>query len=268
MTNISTESRRGRRRIRRRALWTGVAVTVCAIEAGLFLALSRMTPPVPAPDPPPPMIVALIDPPPPPPEPVPAPEPDVAPAPEDPAPADTAPVIAPPSAPPPPVRPPRLTPPPDVETVALTPAPPALPLLTSAQTAGALTAGSGSGGGIGGSGGGGEGGSGAGCDMLARLQAALRDDARISGLIAATHRDLNASDRAIQIWDGQWLQSPGQAGRGLAGVRQAIALEVAFAPPECRDQPVRGLALITFSDGARLALGAPSWRWRDLLEID
>ena len=64
------------------------------------------------------------------------------------------------------------------------------------------------------------------------------------------------------------MQNPGQAGKGLAGLRQAIAMEVAFAPAACRSQPVRGLVLITLGDSAgaaRLALGSGTWRWTDLL---
>jgi hypothetical protein len=74
--------------------------------------------------------------------------------------------------------------------------------------------------------------------------------------------------QALLVWDGDWRQNPGQAGKGLAGVRQAIALEVAFAPLACRTQPMRGLVLVTLSDGpggARVALGTGRWRWSDLL---
>lgn len=248
----------------------GLAALIGALEIALLSALAR-TESTPAPEPSPPIFVSLIDPPTPPPPQEPEPEPEIAPTAGQPAPDDTAPTIRPPSAPPPPVREPRIPPPPTVETVAVTPAPPSLPLLTSAQTAGALRAGSGSGGGSGGLGSGGEGGSGGGCDMLQRLQDALRDDTRIRALVTQTHRSLNASGRSIQVWDGQWLQSPGEAGRGLAGVRQAIALEVGFAPRECREQSMRGLVLIAFDDDTnspRLALGAAAWRWSDLLELD
>ncbi|WP_262422839.1 hypothetical protein [Brevundimonas denitrificans] len=89
--------------------------------------------------------------------------------------------------------------------------------------------------------------------------------------IDAASRQLNASGRAIQVWDGDWLQNGDEAGKGLAGVRQAIAMEVAFAPADCRTEAMRGLVLLTLGDGAgasRIALGAPAWRWSDLLEID
>ncbi|MDO9076893.1 MAG: hypothetical protein Q7U72_05505, partial [Brevundimonas sp.] len=76
--------------------------------------------------------------------------------------------------------------------------------------------------------------------------------------------------RALLVWDGDWVQSPDQAGRGLAGVRQAIAVEIAFAPRACREQRVRGYAVIALADGPgapRLALGGGRWRWSDLLGV-
>ncbi|MEH6666020.1 MAG: hypothetical protein V7678_14305, partial [Brevundimonas sp.] len=174
--------------------------------------------------------------------------------------------------PPPPVRPPRTPPPPEVQTVPLAPSPPALPVLTSAQTAGARTAGPGAGGGAGGAGSGAAaGGSGGGCDMVRRLQDALRGDAEVRAAVDAASRRLNAAGRAIQVWNGDWLQDGDEAGKGLAGVRQAIAMEVAFAPADCRAEPMRGLVLLSLGDGPgapRVALGAAAWRWSDLLEID
>ncbi|MBA4000943.1 hypothetical protein [Brevundimonas sp.] len=258
-----------RPRWRRLAVRSGVLLIVAGSEAALFLGLSRAGPDAPPIDPPP-MVVTLVRPPPPPPTPEPAPE--ESPAPADAAPPDTAPRVAPPSPPPPPVRPLHQPPPPDVQTVPIAPAPPALPVLTSSQTAGARTAGSGTGGGAGGTGSGaGSGGSGGGCDMVRRLQEALRGDAEVRAAIDAAARQLNASGRAIQVWNGDWLQSGAETGKGLAGVRQAIAMEVAFAPADCRTEPMRGLVLLTLGDGAaasRIALGAPAWRWSDLLEID
>jgi hypothetical protein len=72
----------------------------------------------------------------------------------------------------------------------------------------------------------------------------------------------------VLVWNGDWVQSPGQEGKGLAGVRELIMLEVAFAPKACRDDPMRGLVLISLSDGPgapRLALGSRAWNWSDLL---
>ncbi|CAN5120299.1 hypothetical protein BH10PSE1_BH10PSE1_33550 [soil metagenome] len=109
-------------------------------------------------------------------------------------------------------------------------------------------------------------GSGGPCDMVRRIQDALRADADIRQTAAEAHRSLGRN-RALLMWDGDWLQSPGQAGKGLAGVRQAIALEVAFAPPACRRQSMQGFAVISLGDAAdspRIALGAARWRWSDL----
>jgi len=70
---------------------------------------------------------------------------------------------------------------------------------------------------------------------------------------------------ALFVWNGDWVRSPRQEGKGLAGVRQAIALEVAFAPDACRKEAMRGLVLLSLNDRARVALGADAWRWTDLL---
>lgn len=155
------------------------------------------------------------------------------------------------------------------------PAPAPMVTLGDAELAGAITAGSGrangqgSGGG-GGAGGGGDGhgdGRGGGCDMVARLQAALRDDPEVTSAIAEAHRSL-AAGRTPLLWNGDWIRSQGQEGEGLAGVRQAIAVEVAFAPAACKNQRVNGVVLIRFTDaagGPKVALGRGSWRWTDLL---
>ena len=226
----------------------------------VMAASERMPPPVVEPVP---MIVSLFEPPkpPPPPDPAPAETPDPAPvaatssAPPSPA------APRPKPAPPPRARPARVTPPADVPT---RPAPPpstgeAFVTVGEGQLAGATRAGSGSGSG-GGSGAGAGGGS---CDMVRRLQDALRDDPDIRAAVGRAHAQVGPG-RALLLWNGSWVRSPGQAGNGLAGVRQAIAVEVAFAPEACRTRPMRGLVVIAFADGARLALGAGQWRWNDL----
>lgn len=227
------------------------------------------------------MLVELVEPPVPPLD----PEPDPAPAGESaevPTPAQAArteaaakaPVVTPKpqTAPPPPIH---RTPPPKmaVETVQVASVAPMpnMRLLGEGEIAGALVAGSGAGGGSGdgGSGGGGSGGSGQGgtCDMAGRLQAMVRRDARVQASVRQAQSAFNAGRRAMQIWDGDWVQSTGQEGRGLAGVRQAIAVEIAFAPRECRMTPVRGLVVLSLGDDAgspRLALGTTQWRWGEL----
>jgi hypothetical protein len=104
--------------------------------------------------------------------------------------------------------------------------------------------------------------------MVRWVQDAVRDDAAVRRAVISASHEMNASGRAMLVWDGDWLQSRNQSGKGLAGVRQAIALEVAFAPAECKNQRMTGLAVLKLEDGvdgARIALGKGSWRWSDLL---
>lgn len=106
--------------------------------------------------------------------------------------------------------------------------------------------------------------------MIERLQNALRDDPRIRARLTEAYRDSGARGRAIVIWNGDWVLSPGQDGKGLAGVRQAVAVVVGFSPRECKSQAVRGYVVVTLSDdpGApKLALGTGQWRWSDLLGL-
>ncbi len=120
-----------------------------------------------------------------------------------------------------------------------------------ALLAGAATADSGSG-------------EGAGCNMLRRLQDALRKDRRVQAAVGE-------AGGALMVWNGDWVRHPGQEGAGLAAVREAILWEVGFAPPACRVEPVKGLVVVTLSDApgaARLALGSGTWRWRDLLFVE
>ena len=165
------------------------------------------------------------------PQPPPPPKPAVAPKPPSPA-RPTPPKLA--------VRPPRPAPPearPLVAAVSRTPT--QGKELSEAEAAGAATAGSGGGGG--------------GCDLVRALQAA----------VAQAHRG-----RALMVWDGDWVQTGGEEGKGLAAVREAIIWEVGFSPTACRTQQMRGLVLISLDDApgsARLALGSASWRWADLL---
>lgn len=241
---------------RRRAKADGVVAGVLSVaaHAALLAALwaVRVQPPVIAE--PEPIVVALYEPPPPPPEP-----PKLAPEPAaDPAPAR----VSPPKLP---VRPPKRVPPPQVEPLPVKPAPTpqVVAELGDADLIGAATAGSGTG--AGGDGGGRGGG---GCDMVRLLQEALRKNPRVRAALTQVHPEAAARGKAVLVWNGDWVQSPGQAGKGLAGVRELIMLEVAFAPKACRDDPMRGLVLISLSDapGApRLALGSSRWNWSDLL---
>jgi hypothetical protein len=253
-----------------RARWLAGAVSL-GLHLGLpVLLLSLPVPPALTPEAPPePILVTLVDPPPPPPPPPPPAEPAVEPAAPEPAAAPTGPPRpVPPRTPPLKLRPAR--PSPTVPPVVVAPAPappPPMASLSAAQLSGAATAGSGgSGSGSGGGGGTGDGSGGA-CDMIRRLQDALRDDPDIRAAIGQAHRTLTADSRALLVWNGDWIQNPGQEGKGLAGVRQAIAAEVAFAPRACRTQGVRGFVVIALADGPgapKVALGTAAWRWSDL----
>jgi hypothetical protein len=239
--------------------------------------------------------VELVEPLPPPPEPEPAEkevgggQPAASPTPEPkPAPSPS-PVKAPTKAAPAPVarpipRPSRPAPrSPTVEPVPITAPEPSVSyvFLGDSALAGAMTAGGGAGAGSGagtgagtGSGAGSGSGSGSGrggvCNMVERLQNALRDDPRIRARLTEAYQSSGARGRAIVIWNGDWVLSPGQDGKGLAGVRQAVAVVVGFSPRECKSQTVRGYVVVTLSDdpGApKLALGTGQWRWSDLLGL-
>jgi hypothetical protein len=123
--------------------------------------------------------------------------------------------------------------------------------LSDAELAGAASAGSGAA-------------AGGGCDMAGRLQNALRKDPLVQSAVARA----GAPGRAIMIWNGDWVQSRSEDGKGLAAVREAVIWEIAFAPKACSAQPMRGLVLLSMNEapgGARLALGGGAWRWSDLL---
>ena len=127
--------------------------------------------------------------------------------------------------------------------------------LTEVQLAGAARAGGSVGGGAA-AGGGGV------CNMGARVQGALRGDPLVRAALSGT------KGRIALVWNGDWVRSRGEEGKGLAAVREAILWEVAFAPKACAAQPMRGLVLLTLGDGpgaARLAVGKGQWRWSDVL---
>ena len=104
--------------------------------------------------------------------------------------------------------------------------------------------------------------------MVRRLQNALRRDYQVQAAVAEAHRVGATANSAVLVWNGDWIRSVSQDGKGLAGVRQAIIVEVGFAPRACKVQPVHGLVLISLNDApgsARIVLGARDWRWSDLL---
>lgn len=266
---------------RRTWLLAGALSLLVHLAVLLPVMLARGGPPAvwPVSDPPPVLVTLFRPTPPPPPRPAPATGGASDPPPSAGPPAA---VVASPAArarPTPPAPAPRpsrapVPPPPDVETVAArAPAPPTpMATLSDAQLAGATVAGPGGGAGgrAGSRGADGAGGSAAGdggCDMVRWLQDALREDPEVRAAVARAQGEVGPG-KALLVWNGDWIRNPGEAGEGLAGVRQAIAMEVAFAPHACRAQPVRGLVLISFSDaagGPRLVLGKSAWRWADML---
>lgn len=215
----------------------------------------------------PPSILVALTPPPEPPKPPPPPEePSTPPGPTktDTAPAATKSVQAEQPRPTPRsiLRP---TPPsPDVEPLPASPKPARAPTITVGE---GLLASAGTAEGPGGAGNG-AGGGGAGCNMVKLLQTALRKNTKVQAAIAQAHPEAVSAGKAIMVWNGDWVRAGAQDGKGLAGLRQAIALEVAFAPEACRADPVRGLVLLKLNDGprsVRIVLGSNRWRWSDLL---
>ena len=139
------------------------------------------------------------------------------------------------------------------------PSPPA-PVLSDAQLAGAATADSGA------SGGGDPGPKGGACNMARLLQDKLRRDSMVQAAVAAN----GSTGRAMMVWNGDWVRSSGQDGKGLAALREAILWEVGFAPAKCRAEPVHGLVMISLNDApgaARIVVGSDAWRWSDLLML-
>jgi hypothetical protein len=132
-------------------------------------------------------------------------------------------------------------------------------ILSEAQLAGASSAGEGAGGG----------GGGGGCDTARLVQQALRKDPLVRTAVLQADRQ----GKAILMWNGDWVRSGAQDGKGLSAVRQAIMWEVAFSPEACRNAPMHGPVLLSLADGrgadggTRFAIGAGAWRWSDLLGV-
>ncbi len=125
-------------------------------------------------------------------------------------------------------------------------------ILSDAQLAGAASAGDGAAGGNGG------------CDTARLLQAALRRDPLVRNALQGANR----LGKSVMLWNGDWVQTGGQEGKGLSAVREAVIWELAFAPEKCRNQRVHGLIVLSLADsGTRFAIGAGDWRWSDLLGL-
>lgn len=205
----------------------------------VFMALLAARPDLPTPYEPAPMSVTLVELPRP--EPPPAPK---APTPEPPSPAKPpprAPVVRKTPTPPPTVRPLLAGKPSVTDSTGE---------MSDAQLASAVGAGSGP--------------SGRACDIARWLQTALRKDPDVQ---AAASR-LARPGRALMVWNGEWVRSGGEDGQGLAVIREAIMMEVLSMPAACRAEPMRGLFVISLSEGAgatRLGVGTGDWRWSELL---
>jgi len=111
----------------------------------------------------------------------------------------------------------------------------------------------------------GEGGDGGGpCDMGQLVQRALRRDPLVHNAVA----NANRVGKAIMVWNGDWVRTGAEDGKGLSAVREAILWEVGFAPESCRTRPVHGMVLLSLADGrTRFAVGTGEWRWADLLHV-
>jgi hypothetical protein len=251
-----------------RSRWIAAAVSLCAhlaIVAALLLS-RRELPPTPAA--PGAVSVELVEAPP-------APTPAATPAPApSPAPKRASPSATPKHAPAPKHASPSFAPAlaqnvpmPSQAMAAPKPAQPQGPPAIGAATApwaSGVAPGEGqlAGGAFGGRAAGGGGGAGGVCDMTARIQAALRRDTLVQAALG------RFAGGATVVWNGAWVRSAGEDGAGLAAVREAIMWEVAFAPPACRAQPVRGVLMLSVAawpGAARVALGVGEWRWSDLL---
>jgi hypothetical protein len=149
----------------------------------------------------------------------------------------------------------RLTPPhlAPVSESADAPVPDNSDLLSESQLAGAASAGEE-----------GAGGGGGGCDMARAVQRALRRDSLVRTAVEGASR----LGKATMLWNGDWVRSGSQDGKGLSAVRQAIMWEVAFSPEACRNQRMHGLLVLSLADGGtRFAIGSGDWRWSDLLGV-
>lgn len=146
--------------------------------------------------------------------------------------------------------------PPVDETEAVPSTPNTSDLLSETQLAGAV--------GVDEAGEGGGGGAGAGgCNMALILQRALQRDPMVHRAVA----DAGRLGKAVLLWNGDWVRSGNQDGKGLSGIRQAILWELGFAPEACRNKSVEGVVLLSLNDGTRFAIGSDAWRWSDLLGL-
>jgi len=102
------------------------------------------------------------------------------------------------------------------------------------------------------------------CNMGRLVQQALRRDSLVRGAVENAHR----TGKAIMVWNGDWVRTGAEEGKGLSAVREAILWEVGFAPESCRNTRVHGMVVLSLADGGtRFAVGTGEWRWSDLLGV-
>ena len=224
-----------KRPLSRKGRIRGVLLAVTA-HGALIAGLLAVHSALPIPPETPAMVVSLVQEPPP-----------LPPAP-DPKPADPKPAAPPPNR----TVVKTVPPPPEGKPVYAqkAPVPKWGPEVSESELVGAATAGNGSGAG------------GGVCDMARMVQTALRKDRLVQNAVTG------AGGRALKVWDGDWVRSNGEDGKGIAAVREAILWEVGFAPAACKNQPMRGLVLISLGEGpgsTRLVIGSAAWRWSELL---
>lgn len=112
--------------------------------------------------------------------------------------------------------------------------------------------------GAGGGGGGGE------CDTARLVQRALRRDPLVRNAVIGANR----LGKSVMLWNGDWVRSGEEEGKGLSAVREAIIWDLAFAPEACRNKREHGTLLLSLADGTtRFAIGTSDWRWSDLLGL-
>jgi len=83
-------------------------------------------------------------------------------------------------------------------------------------------------------------GGGGGCDLARAVQQALRRDP----LVRTAVEGANRLGKAVMMWNGDWVRSGEQDGKGLSAVREAITWEVAFAPQACPNQRMHQPVLV------------------------
>jgi len=106
------------------------------------------------------------------------------------------------------------------------------------------------------------------CDVAATLARAFTENALVRGELVRIGPGSRSVANAIMVWDGQWVDLPGEApADAVDTLRRAILEGVRAAPPECLAQEIAGPRFIAVN-GSRttiLVVGSGTWRWEQLL---